>query len=244
MFFINSTFAQSINFTKVKEDKVKEDKVKESNKKSFEEKKHKVGFNLGANSPLVKFYNEGSALSGSSFNFTYEYFITNNFSATFNYGRNKNGFSGVNEYYLYADAYGSFSDSYAMGEQDGLYKMNYVLLGVKYSLGSNVVKVYLNPSIGNSFLSVGPRTLETEKYNYDNINETIVNVETFESERNSSFMFGCSLGTDVRVSNLLSINLDMTLLNSKYDFKLYDRQVNEQFTYSTINYSLGLSFLF
>tara|TARA_B110000046_G_scaffold9882_1_gene9989 strand:- start:952 stop:1707 length:756 start_codon:yes stop_codon:yes gene_type:complete len=241
LFSITTTYAQNIDFTKVEEDK-----VKERNKKTFEEKKHKVGFNAGVG---VAFAEVGVLGSGSSFNFTYEYFIINNFSATLNYGSSINGSLGLDETYSFSDDNGNFDDTYYRDAQSDLFKMNYVLSGVKYSLGSNVVKVYLNPSIGMSFLSVGPRTLErqTDNNSPSPLGFPIINtnVETFESEKSSSFMLGCSLGTDVRVSNFLSINLGMTLLNSTHGEILgLSERGNYQFTYSAINYSLGLNFLF
>jgi len=249
LFSITTTYCQNIDFTKVEEYK-----GKERNKKTFEEKKHKVGFNAGVSVPTDYL---GVLSSGDAFNFTYEYFITNNFSATLNYGSSTYGSTELYEFYDFQEFYPYVYDTYSRDPQSDLFKMNYVLSGVKYSLGSNVVKVYLNPFIGKSFLSVGPRTLERQTSSYNLWEDRGRNgadlitipgenkVETFETEKSSSFMLGCSLGTDVRVSNFISINLGMTLLNSKHGEILgLSERGNYQFTYSAINYSLGLNFLF
>ncbi len=227
LFSITTTYAQNIDFTKVK---VEEEKKKKK-------VKHKIGLNFGTNSIGTASTLFNVAYGTSSFNFSYEYAIKNNFSATFNYVRNKADFDGY-EFYTIHPVFFSSLLNYAE-PQNNLFGLNYYLFGMKYSLGKKRVKLYLNPSIGTSSLSVGRRSL------FKGVYLGLPEKENFEETKERGLVYGLSVGTDFRLSKLVSINLGYTVLNSKYDEVLgVSESVNEEIYFSTSSFSLGLNFQF
>lgn len=251
LFSITTTYAQNIDFTKVEEDK-----GKERNKKTFEEKKHKVGFNIGHSAAIGLFgsydeddgdddYGPGFAKNGFSYNLSYQYSFTDNLAATFVWGGAANQFNAEEYVDLIADSdvngldWEVEADPYAAG---------YVMIGLKASVGNEKVKGYINPVFGRCAFGAGDVKVTGSLGGFSSS-------FTFEeTDLVSGLIYGGSVGADFRVSKLININLDLLFLRSNIediertldyeDPSISDFDNTYAQKYSTANFTVGIGFNF
>ncbi|MEQ8624608.1 MAG: outer membrane beta-barrel protein [Vicingaceae bacterium] len=213
--------------------------------------KHRIGINIGGSSPKGEYsaidQNEessGYADGGISVGLSYQYNMHESFAVSFLYGSTANKFNAQ----AFVDQLSREEPNVNWRVEADPYSVGFVMVGVKGFIGDQV-KAYVNPMFGYGIMT-SPNVQIIASNGANSISQQIR-----ESDPEGSGILGVSFGIDFLVSELISINIDGTYLNSEFEIErvldTFDpngrpqvvRVTNDQ-PYEVLNFSLGIGFNF
>lgn len=214
-------------------------------------KKHRIGLNIGAATVNGDFSdidasneNSGFAEPGFTFNISYQYSFDKNFAATFLYGSAGYSFDAQS----YAEALAEITPTLNWRVEAESYGIGYTMFGLKAFSDGNT-KAYINPMLGVGAM-ITPQVDINASNGINSIDQRIR-----ESDAVLGLVFGISGGVDISASDLISINIDVTYLNSNFEveqeLETFDINGNpvvvretSDFPYGSILLTAGVGFNF
>tara|TARA_B100000508_G_scaffold136972_1_gene130752 strand:+ start:363 stop:1088 length:726 start_codon:yes stop_codon:yes gene_type:complete len=214
-------------------------------------KKHRIGLNIGAATANGDFSstdasneNSGFAEAGFTFNISYQYNFDKNFSATFLYGSAAYTFDAQS----YVEELANITPTVNWRVEAESYGIGYTMFGLKAFSDGNT-KAYINPMIGVGAM-ITPQVDINASNGINSIDQRIR-----ESDAVLALVFGISGGIDITASDMISINIDVTYLNSNFEveqeLESFDMNGNpivvretSDFPYGSILLSAGVGFNF
>ena len=202
--------------------------------------KNKLSLQLGAAKPLgsLSSYDFGSeesgyASGGVSFGLIYEYYFHPSVAITANYNSMRLAF---NTGELERDFNNNNNNSLNFSVSSDNYIYNHYSIGIKTAFGNKVVRGYFNPVIGYSKLKFP----EISIY----ISDSGQNAEIiYEETEDSQIMYGINIGSDIRVSDIISIGFNFGYFTSSSFLVETNIEENQNGrTYNSIELEYEISF--
>jgi len=213
---------------------------------------HRIGLNVGGSNPLGEYseFDENSESSGYadggiSIGISYQYNFQDNFALSVLYSSTANKFNAQ----AFVNQLSKEQPSVNWQVDADPYTIGCFMVGLKGYIGDEV-KAYINPMFGYGVMT-SPHVAITASNGINTLTQHIR-----ESEPSSSGIFGLSFGIDFLVSDLISINIDGTYLNSEFEIErvldTFDpnngspqvvRTISDQ-PFEVLNFSLGIGFNF
>ena len=213
--------------------------------------KHRIGLNIGGSNPLGDYSDidensesSGYADGGISIGISYQYNFQDNFSLSVLYGSTANKFNAQ----AFVNQLSREEPNVNWLVEADPYAVGFFMVGLKWYVGDEV-KAYINPMFGYGVMT-SPHVAIASSNGTNTITQHIR-----ESDPSGSGVLGVSFGIDFLVSDLISINIDGTYLNSEFEVErildtfddmgnsIVIRTTSDQ-PYQVLNFSLGIGFNF